>query len=101
MITILLNLDEWNHWGNVTNTFWTMRRDTDMFDYADLSCIQQIPQDNRHVLSDPDFDGHTSCFVIDFQYLRSIKQKIIFKDYGLNEIVMKTLRPKISCSAWY
>ncbi|XP_026821318.2 F-box only protein 6-like [Rhopalosiphum maidis] len=93
--------DEWNHWENVTNTLWTIRSDVDIFNYVNLSCIQRISQDNRCVLSDPDFDGHTSCFVIDFQYLRSIKQKIIFKDYGLNEIVMKTLRPKISFSAWY
>jgi hypothetical protein len=62
---------------------------------SDLSYIQQIPQDERYVLSDPDFCGHTSYFVIDFRYLQTINQKIIFKDYGLNEIVMKTIRPKI------
>ncbi|XP_026821492.1 F-box only protein 6-like [Rhopalosiphum maidis] len=90
-----------NHWGNITNTLWSMPGDFDMFNFVDMSCIQQIPQDNRYVLSDPDFDGYTSCFVIDFQYLRTIDQQIIFKDYGLNEIVMKTLRPKISFSAWY
>jgi hypothetical protein len=78
-----------------------MPGDFDMLNFVDMSCVHQIPQDKRHVLSDPDFDGHTSCFVIDFQYIRSIKQKIIFKDYGLNETVMKTLRPKILFSAWY
>uniref|UniRef100_A0A2S2NMY0 FBA domain-containing protein n=1 Tax=Schizaphis graminum TaxID=13262 RepID=A0A2S2NMY0_SCHGA len=90
-----------NHWGNITNTLWSMPGNIDMFNLVDMSCIQYIPQDNRYILSDPDFDGHTSCFVIDFQYLRTIDQKINFKDYGLNEIVMKSLRPKISFSAWY
>jgi len=45
----------------------------------------------EHLLSDPDFDWHTSFFGVDFGYVKTVYQKCIFKDYGLNDILMKTL----------
>jgi len=61
--------------------------------------IEDTPEGAPLLPDDPDFDGHTSCFVSTYR-LCSKRQTIIFKNYGLNDIVMKTLQPEISVSEW-
>jgi len=51
-------------------------------------------------MDDSDFNGETSCFVSNEYPVRSVSQDIKFKDYGLNNNIMKTLQPDIELSAW-
>ncbi|CAI6366694.1 unnamed protein product [Macrosiphum euphorbiae] len=77
--------NEYKHWERYDHSLWI---------------IEQTPQGSPLLPDDPDFDGHTSCFVSSFR-LCSKSQRIIFKNYGLNDTVMKTLQPEISVSEWY
>ncbi|XP_060852462.1 F-box only protein 17-like [Rhopalosiphum padi] len=83
-----------NHCGQNEYTHWNITNDHNWW------TIEQTPQGAPPLPDDPDFDGHTSCFVSTYR-LCSKRQKIIFKNYGLNDIVMKTLQPEISVSEWY
>ncbi|CAH1731072.1 F-box only protein 2-like [Aphis gossypii] len=92
--------DHWLHWEsiNAAGVMAPFLSDLDL-DY-DFSQVSRIPQSEQLLLSDPDFDGQSSFFNVDFRHLRSIYQEIIFKDYGLNVALMKTLQPKIVFSSW-
>jgi hypothetical protein len=61
--------------------------------------VEKSPEGASPLPNDPDFDGHTSCFVSTYRQC-SKQQKIIFKDYGLNSTVMKYLNPEIFVSEW-
>ncbi|XP_025196235.1 F-box only protein 6-like [Melanaphis sacchari] len=89
--------ERWKHWRYHKNLSSALNNEPDV---TNLSNIVEVPK-NEHILNDPDFDGHTSCFIIDYQYISTLYQQITFKDYGLNDIIMKILRPKISFSAWF
>ncbi|XP_025412344.1 F-box only protein 27-like [Sipha flava] len=68
--------------------------------YHNMWIVEKSPEGASPLPNDPDFDGHTSCFVSTYRQC-SKQQKIIFKDYGLNSTVMKYLNPEIFVSEWY
>lgn len=71
-MNFIFNTDHWLYWESI-NTAGVMPpflSDLDM-DY-DFSQISRIPQYGQLLLSDPDFDGHSSFFNVDFRYLRTI-----------------------------
>jgi len=85
MLIFICNKDEYNHWNIINDhNWWT---------------IEQRPEGAPDLPDDPDFDGHTSCFVSTYR-LCSKKQKIIFNMYGLNNAIMKLLEPEITISEW-
>ncbi|XP_025202011.1 F-box only protein 27-like isoform X2 [Melanaphis sacchari] len=83
-----------NHCGQNAFMHWSITNDHNWW------TIEENPQGAPLLPDDPDFDGHTSCFVSTYR-LCSKRQKIIFKNYGLNDIMMKTLQPEILVSEWY
>lgn len=83
-----------NHCGQNQYMHWSITNDHNWW------TIEETPEGAPLLPDDPDFDGHTSCFVSTYR-LCSKRQKIILKNYGLNDIMMKTLQPEISVSEWY
>lgn len=84
-ITFILNTDGLKHWViNYKINGWI---------------VNPLPIEASLLLSDTDFDGHSRCFVT-YDLICDKKQKIIFKDYGLNNNLMKTLQPEILVSEW-
>lgn len=78
---------------------------TDQFEDWDIDSeenwwgIEQKPKGCPELPDNPDFEGQTSCFVSTYR-LCVKSQTVFFKNYGLNETVMKVLKPRISFSEW-
>lgn len=83
-IILMLNVDEYEYWDIPLDNNWT---------------IEQIPQGTSELPDDPDFDGHTSCFVSTYR-LCSKKQTIVLKNHGLTKTIMNFLQPEILVSDW-
>ncbi|VVC34170.1 F-box domain,Galactose-binding domain-like,F-box associated (FBA) domain [Cinara cedri] len=81
--------DNFNHWALKNNTLSRF-----------LWIIEQIPVGADPLPDDPDFDGHTSCFVSTYR-LCSKCQTITLKNHGLTSTLMKLLKPDILVSEWY
>ncbi|XP_015374563.1 PREDICTED: uncharacterized protein LOC107169351 [Diuraphis noxia] len=52
------------------------------------------------LIEDPDLNGYKLYFTTPLYNFYSMYQKIVFKDHGLNQNVMKSLQPEIIFSAW-
>lgn len=75
-------IDLWNYWEtHIANESVLLARSLMIFD-NDLSFTSQIPN-GEHLLSDPDFDRHTSFFGVDFGHVQTAHQKIILYLAGL------------------
>jgi len=77
--------DGYDHWVVPNNQkFWA---------------IEPSPVGACELPNDPDFEGHTSCFVSTYRKC-SKAQTVMFKNYGFTETIMMLLQPEIIISEW-
>lgn len=76
--------DEFDYWIIPNNQTWI---------------IEPEPVGASKLPDDPDFEGHTSCFVSTY-FECSKTQLIQFRKHGFTEKVIKYLQPEIVISEW-